>query len=305
MIVKNFGRSASYFGIVHTDKEYYVKTGNMRQIKIKEIKEISLNGLIAFTTLCDQFQLQYYLAFGSLIGAVRHRGFIPWDDDIDLLMPREDYEKLRSLTTAFETEEWELFSYSTKQGFLMPYMKYCNRDTLVLPSRFNSGLVYGISIDIFPLDFFDGTSVREVEEKIADMRNRIRVLERAACKSAAYKRGILRPLKYILKKASFLLHPERVKRLIEEYKRLDAEMAKNSEKGGQFAAFVLSPYENIWFSSDFIGDGDQCSKLQFEERFFSAPYNPDAVLKKTYGDYMQLPSLPQRVSNHSFTAFEK
>ena len=273
-----------------------------RTIDGQKVKEISLDGLLAFTALCDKYGLRYYISFGSLIGAVRHQGYIPWDDDIDLLMPRGDYERLRGMSDEFKTDEWELLSYSVEPGFMLPFMKYCNRNTLILPSRFNTGFVYGISFDIFPLDFFDGSSAEEVKTNIVRMRDELIALERAAYITAVYKPGFTNRIKYFIKKTAFLMHPEKVKQVIEEYTRLDKLLTESSEKCGQFATHVYSRYGTVWNTSDFVGSGDQYSQVLFEGHLFTAPYRVDDVLRATYGDYMQLPPVEERVCGHSYIA---
>ena len=125
----------------------------MRKLSPEEYKKVLLSILTRIDSICRENGLKYMLAYGTLLGAVRHKGFIPWDDDIDLLLPRKDYETLRSVAKSFNTKEWKLLSYSNEPRFLLPFMKYCNKHTIVTPPRFNTGFVYGLSIDIFPLDY--------------------------------------------------------------------------------------------------------------------------------------------------------
>ena len=83
----------------------------MKLLSIEEVKKVELNLLLDFDKYCKQNNLRYYLCYGTLIGAVRHKGFIPWDDDIDVIMPREDYEKLMALHGEGEGR-YRLFSSS-------------------------------------------------------------------------------------------------------------------------------------------------------------------------------------------------
>ena len=116
----------------------------------EECRERQLAILSEVAKLCDKHSIQYSLAYGSLIGAVRHKGFIPWDDDIDILLLRKDYEKLSDILKKQKDVSWmELLEESTGVN-VFPYMKVIDNRTIVKPDDNNA--LHGIWIDVFPID---------------------------------------------------------------------------------------------------------------------------------------------------------
>ena len=98
---------------------------------LKKIQQEELKMLRAFTEYCDINKLRYYLAGGTVLGAVRHQGFIPWDDDIDVIMPRPDYEKFIELTQSNMCEQYEVCSAYYSETCVIPYMKIVNPSILI------------------------------------------------------------------------------------------------------------------------------------------------------------------------------
>ena len=124
----------------------------MKSLSLNEIKSVSLEGLVYLRDLLEKHHLRYYLAWGTLLGSVRHQGFIPWDDDIDIWMPRKDYEVLLSKINEFENSEWKIIHYSNNRKYLLAWAKLVNKKTICKPSVAATGICLGLSLDIFPLD---------------------------------------------------------------------------------------------------------------------------------------------------------
>ena len=120
----------------------------MREIcNLSEIKKIELDILRAFRSFCEKNSLRYFLAYGTLLGAVRHGGFIPWDDDIDVAMPRTDYERFLK---EFRDERYEVYDLS-KKGYFYPFAKLCDTTTVLIEEMSVKNSI-GVYIDIFPMD---------------------------------------------------------------------------------------------------------------------------------------------------------
>lgn len=124
------------------------------QLKLKELRSVQLDILKKFINFCEKEKLTYYAIFGTLLGAVRHGGFIPWDDDIDVALPRSDYDKLRKMANKFETPYF-LQTPENSPNTPKSYFSLKRGDTTYIPdiNRCFAGN-FGIGIDIFPLDSF-------------------------------------------------------------------------------------------------------------------------------------------------------
>lgn len=124
----------------------------MREISdIKEIQSVLLQILNHFGEICSKNGLKYFLSNGTLLGAVKYGEMIPWDDDIDILMLREDYEKLISLSD-IDNQRYRFICHERYPDWRMPYAKLTDTATVLKEGNFNFGLKIGLSVDIFPID---------------------------------------------------------------------------------------------------------------------------------------------------------
>ena len=126
----------------------------MKEMSLQEIKKIELNLLIEFDKLCKKNNLYYTLCGGTLLGAVRHKGFIPWDDDIDVIMPRGDYDKLLNEDNIDKTELPKYVEIANwKMGNMnYPFMKFMDKRTIINPKYVDDNKSNKIWIDVFPID---------------------------------------------------------------------------------------------------------------------------------------------------------
>ena len=125
----------------------------MREITdVKKIQSILLALLKRFDGICKTHGLTYYLSNGTLLGAVKYGGFIAWDDDADVLMPREDYDKLLALSDSLNDSKYELLAPKLSAGWKMPYSKFTDKTTVWQEGNFDFGCEIGVSMDIFPID---------------------------------------------------------------------------------------------------------------------------------------------------------
>ena len=133
----------------------------------EKIKQLLLKLLDKFVEVCEQNHLQYYLAGGSVIGAVRHKGFIPWDDDIDVHMPRADYEKLQTLPDEVWGEDMRLATWRKTKNYTYDFLKLELTNTTVI-ERLHPDYIGGIFLDVFPLDYISNsqTEVSLFEENL-------------------------------------------------------------------------------------------------------------------------------------------
>ena len=136
-----------------------------------KLKEIQFEMLKAFVEICEKENLTYWLIAGTALGAVRHKGFIPWDDDIDVGMPREDYERFMEIGQSYLPEYYFLQNYKTDPNYPINFAKIRdNRTTYIESSVAHLNINHGVWIDIFPHDGFPSGKIRS---KIFKLRSKL------------------------------------------------------------------------------------------------------------------------------------
>lgn len=123
--------------------------------KILEVFEFYIN-------ICEENHLKYFIAYGSAIGAARHHGFIPWDDDVDVVMPRPDYERFLEICASRDMGKYEIVTAQNTPGYYLPFTKLCDKTTTLLEKRYYH-CVLGMFIDIFVIDGMVNDK-KEIEE---------------------------------------------------------------------------------------------------------------------------------------------
>lgn len=272
-----------------------------KELSLKEIQKVSLDILSQIIVLCRELNLRYYVIYGSLIGAIRHKGFIPWDDDLDLMMPRTDYERL--ITYFMENTDslapLELFEPRAKREY--PYMIARISDSRYLLDVENEkSYGIGIFVDIYPFDGLGNTKKEAVRYGLTG--DRISSL----CFQATRKRfeiGTTRSLfRKIIKYPVFLFAKTVGKDCFQ--KRL-AEMAGRKEyDDSEYVGCV------VWLSG---GQKDIFKREWFEQTadcFFEGiqvciPKQYDKILRHIYGNYMQLPPVSEQKGHHNYRAYLK
>jgi lipopolysaccharide cholinephosphotransferase len=264
----------------------------MKRLTNCDIKNRELKILLVFHDFCMKYHLRYSLAGGTLLGAVRHKGFIPWDDDIDVCMPRPDYEKFiqnfKSEANNLEVRSFSLGNYSA------PFTKIIDRNTVIY-SKYNSSLeAASLWIDIFPVDGLpeDDAATTKIYKAVSTYRRIFMLCDARLGEGTTIFRKLS---KYILKPLALMYGRERCAKKIEEISR-------------------RIPYDK----SDYVGAitwglyglGEKMKKseyesfvsMEFEHHFFSVYSCWDSYLKGLYGDYMQLPPVEKR-KTHDMEAY--
>ena len=267
-----------------------------QKLNLKDIQEISYGILKEFKYFCDSNGLKYYLAYGTLIGAIRHNGFIPWDDDIDVFMPRPDYEKLLKLYK--DNANYQLYSPRKQRDYYCCYMKLVDANTYHLMPD-GSVCSRGVDIDIFALDGqpSDFSIAKANFEKV------FKKYENFSLRMIRYrydaKGGAANVFKRML--AKVLISSGIIAKLSayfdEQYSYYDYDMATCVAPSN---ANMSEPF-GVWSKSLF----EPCIQVKFEKEEFSVPIGYDEILSSYYGDYMKLPSEDKRISTHSEEYFRK
>ena len=123
-----------------------------KEVTLTECKKIEIEILDYVTELCNKNNLTYFLGGGTLLGAVRHKGFIPWDDDVDIMMPREDYDKLAQVISNIDNNRFLYLNYKDNNDYYYPFAKVVDKRTKVKELDCKEIKDLGVYIDIFPID---------------------------------------------------------------------------------------------------------------------------------------------------------
>lgn len=260
--------------------------------QLREIQLLELEIAKEIRNICERYKIHYFLVGGTLLGAVRHKGFIPWDDDMDIGMLRKDYERFLKCAKKDLPEKFVLSTWDDTTDYALPFAKVQLKDTLIdEPVTQGLNLCHGIWVDIFPYDslpikcfFYNSYRYRL---KIYYLLNLIQSgyhLERS------YHCTKTRKLCYMLLRSAIIFskninYRKKCQKMILKYNDIDERKVETSGILDKRFIFPSSYFK------DFI-------PLTFEGESFLAPTKYDKYLHHAYGDYMQLPPDDQRVAWH-------
>lgn len=264
----------------------------MREIDIKELRKIQLEILDTVDKYCKKNNIKYWIDCGTLLGAVRHKGYIPWDDDIDIGMLREDYDKLLNTFNNNNTK-YKLMALELNKDYYFPFGKIVDTNTILYEPDEKTGIKGAVYLDVFVYDNApdDDLKLKEMYDK-RDYYNKFRIAQlypKMYDKSSLKKRIMRFFLNIYLK---FLPKNYYTKKCIKNSKRYINE---NTKRVGNFTSDKRMSGDKDIFHS-FID-------VTFENKKYPAPVGYDKWLKAFYGDYMKLPPKDKRVSLHKFKAY--
>lgn len=265
-----------------------------RNISLTELREIQLNLLDKVDQFCSKFNLRYSLGGGTLLGAIRHKGFIPWDDDVDIMMPRPDYEFFIS---NFTSENIELQHLANSADTYIPFTKIFDTRTVLIEHYATNG----VFIDLFPIDGLpsEEETVSYYEKQQRLFNNLYNIHDYKTKAYVDYDKSLpkfLVHIKYWFKHMKYLSRDECIHQLNQLYSSFDFESAKYA--GAICGAYGMKEHmlKDIFTSY---------TKVTFENREYSIIENFDAYLRKHYGNYMLLPPVDKQKPSHHFIAFWK
>ena len=264
----------------------------MKILSVKEIKVKQLYILDEVVKFCNENNITYFLCGGTLLGAIRHKGYIPWDDDLDLMMPRKDYEEF---VDKFSHPDINLNSSRISDDYYYPFLKLEDKHTEMKEHIFigqNRNL--GVNIDIFPLDVMpnDSKALKAFLKRMFFLRKclKLKRVKITGVKVDDFLRKIGRKIM--------------MRYTVQEFnEKLTSAALKYKDQNTGYMGIVVWGYGRKEYCRTEIFDGKV--EVEFEGKKYFAPVGYDEYLTNVYGDYMQLPPIEKQVRPHLFEAYVK
>ena len=255
--------------------------------ELRKVQEVELEILNVVHQVCVENHLKYSLAYGTLIGAVRHQGFIPWDDDIDICMPREDYDKFLKIWSQYNFKDYILQNIETDEDFTQNFTKIRkNHTTFLQPKEEQYKYHKGFFIDIFPGDRVPDSKIKQ---QFQFFNMAVNLLY-----SRKFKSGSSSKIISIVENILFLFP----KSFQKKYRKVSENIVKkfnfNSKLRYVFASTIGDA--KIYYPSDIF---ENLVLTNFEGSQFYIFKDYDNCLRIQYGDYMQFPPEKERVWTHT------
>lgn len=271
-----------------------------KEITIEESQAVSLEILKIISDICEKQNLRYFLIYGTLIGAVRHSGFIPWDDDVDIMMPRPDYDRfLKYMEKHIEQFQYlKIFNHDTDPQY--PYMITRISDgryRIEMENEEDYGM--GVFVDIYPFDGLGDTKEEALHfglkgDRLSSLCYQATRKRCAVETTTSFFRKLIKFPVFVFAK---LCGKERFQNRLEKLARV-----KEYDQSGYVGCIVwLSGGEKDIFKRKLF---DDYIMLPFGKYQFRAPKSYDAILRHIYGDYMQLPPEEDRVGHHNYKVYK-
>lgn len=262
-------------------------------LTLKEHQEIIYELLYVLDDFCQKNDIHYILAYGTLLGAIRHHGIIPWDDDADVIMVREEYERFQKLIISSPPEGYEAYSIYNTPGYYYPIIKFGKKNTLLIePFGYVPAKGLGINIDVFPIDGCPG----ETREQACQYARQFSPIYQARL----YQH--FRKWSYMSKKEK-IMYLCRIDLRIPYFRK---EYFKHLYKKSTRYSIKETPYfANLNWSFKPDEELHHCSlikdiiKVPFGDRLLPIPSGYDTILREEYGDYMTPPDENHRQSTHN------
>ena len=270
----------------------------MKEINQDDQKKVLVEMLQYVDKICRKNNINYFLLGGTLIGAIRHKGFIPWDDDIDICVPYKEYRKLIEILK--EDNVYNVLNPYDNENYYYFFTKITDKRTVLIEDNFKRIDNMGIFLDIFPI-----YHLPDSEEELNKLNNKMKKLEKTYFRFYGFqkyfydKNKLRRIIKAIVFFPQFIIkkkyrnYKKQLLDLIEECDNIQTNSVGN----------IISPSSIINTHKKEVYQDK--TEVEFESLKVFAPIGYDVHLKKIFGDYMKLPPENQRVTEHHFKAYWK
>lgn len=267
---------------------------NLTDSKRKKVQTIELKMLVKFDELCKKHNIPYTLAGGTMIGAVRHKGFIPWDDDVDVYVLRDDFNKMRDAFPK-ELQGTKIFyqDHKTDKNYYYQFDKLRMNDTVFKETFLeNHKINHGVFIDIFPIDYIPNNVILRFSQYVEYRLMRLILM----CKyiNLDARKGKKRYVAFIVRMLFFRVNLDKLyhrsERIAQRYlkNKSECKFVRNLNSLGSDG--IKETYPLKYFK--------KFKKIEFESNLLSISVYYDRMLKMIYGDYMEIPPKSERKTRH-------
>lgn len=272
----------------------------MKEMNLRELQLFALEILKDVHQFCTQNDIKYSLYAGTLLGAIRHQGFIPWDDDIDIVMPRDDYNRF---CQTYRSEKFQVVNKDIDDSFQLAYARVCDtKQTIYKAVEPCSKKPTGVWIDVFPADgcppkddipsfyeknrilFYETAKVRWTMASFSSVLS-----EWVRCSKTYGQRYALKHIIDLFRKKIHYTFCNNRQYWVN--KLIELNMTYPFRNSSYWSVFTFFYKHTVYFSKDTF---EHCEMMKFEDASFSVMCGWDAVLSTLYGDYMKYPPVEQQ-----------
>lgn len=254
-------------------------------VSIRELQKVELDILDSIDKFCRSHNIHYSLAFGTMLGAVRHKGFIPWDDDVDIVMPRDDYERFLN---EFSSGHLIIKSVEIDKEWPFPFAKVFDMK-IELNEHIHGCEPYGAYVDVFPLDGLPN-NFRKIKKIYAKVVRRWFIIARSFTESRHSSKNIFRKIaRFIIISICWFLRKPLIKKMVKSSKKYDFNDSKyvGCQSIGTYGLKHAVEKEKLGYYSD----------IYFENHYYMCFSGFDYYLSHIYGDYMKIPPESDRITH--------
>lgn len=255
-------------------------------IRALQLKEMEL--ILELDRICKKYDIRYYMSWGSALGAVRHKGFIPWDDDIDVSMFWDDYIKFEEVCKVELNNKFFYQNDKNDEQFWLPWNKIrINNTTSMCPELKNIKCHWGVCMDIFPIIAIPDSRMSQKKQELNTK------IYKFLCNKYFLINSVDTSIKNKIKKSVYKIMPNRI---ISFLKKITLKnITKYNQEDYQMCGEILSmPYKEAMIENNIFGEPIY---VEFEKKLLPIPKEYDKYLSQCYGDYMKLPPDNQRTGH--------
>lgn len=267
---------------------------NSNTLSLEEIHIETLNVIKEIIRICDENNIKYYFFYGSLLGAVRHNGFIPWDDDCDIVMFRPDFDKFVSYCKNHDLGKYKLCDKVNTENYPYNIPRFSNMEYRYVSTRGDRDFDIGIFVDIYPLDGagynkFDGA------KKFKNVIPLMKILSVSTLSHYTNNKVGCGFIYRVVRYCAFILSRLFGYKWI--LKLLDKNQNKFSFEDSSYVCCCTWGNPKKTYKKEWLGDG---IKLEFEGILVNCPSFYKTILEADYGNYTELPPEEERTPSHSY-----